>query len=223
MAVAVRASILAAAALAAVAPARAQSHDGHSHLIPLPHPEILQPNEPALPPSTLHPRVFHARPPPSSPASAPDSAATSGAAPSPASGVLRFRLHHDRNLTDGRERTGTGPPQRIAAPLSMHRAMCPGVSSPVGIHRRSMMTRRIRSPSGCQFARDGSIIGKPFVTYVKTGPGTDARQAMVDSIQAALQQCTPLDFAPGLGAAIAGYPFAIRFILAHGDDTTRQR
>jgi hypothetical protein len=55
---AVRASLLAAAAVAAGAPARAETDDVHSHLIPLPHPEILYPNAPALPPRTLHPRVF---------------------------------------------------------------------------------------------------------------------------------------------------------------------
>ena len=59
-----------------------------------------------------------------------------------------------------------------------------------------------------QFSRDGKVIGQPRVTYVKS----TARDALVDSLRAAFADCAPLRFTPSLGAAIAGYPFAIRFV-----------
>ena len=63
-----------------------------------------------------------------------------------------------------------------------------------------------------QFARSGLPIGVPAVTYVRAAQGARERQAVVDSIRSALKACTPLRFTGGLGAAIAGYPFAIRFV-----------
>ena len=63
-----------------------------------------------------------------------------------------------------------------------------------------------------QFARDGNIIGRPRVTYVKA-PDASTRDAMKVSLAAALARCTPLRFTPSLGGAIAGRPFAIRYIL----------
>ena len=73
-----------------------------------------------------------------------------------------------------------------------------------------------------EFARDGSIFGKPLVTYVAAGSGNQSREAMVDSIQAALRQCTPLPFTRRLGAAMAGYPIVIRFIQRHDDTQNSQ-
>ena len=61
-----------------------------------------------------------------------------------------------------------------------------------------------------QFSKAGRVIGEPKVTYV-AAPG-DQRSAVVTSMQAALKDCTPLRFTASLGAGIAGYPFAIRFI-----------
>jgi hypothetical protein len=220
MAVAVRASILAAAAIAAVASARAQSEDGHTHLIPLPHPEILHPNEPSLPPGTLHPHVYHA-PPHQLPRH-------QHLIPLPHPELLHPRplvSYGSGFIMTATLRTDAGEP--ISAPANRDgevdqprdvpgRLIACWQPPPLGDDATHEVTVRM------EFARDGSIIGKPMVTYVKTGPGNDARHAMVDSIQAALQHCTPLDFAPGLGAAIAGYPFAIRFILAHGDAMTTQ-
>ena len=68
-----------------------------------------------------------------------------------------------------------------------------------------------------QFAKNGSVIGEPRVTYIKPGPGEGAREAMVKSIRSALAECTPLRFTGRLGAGIAGYPFAIRFVAAGPD------
>jgi len=67
-----------------------------------------------------------------------------------------------------------------------------------------------------QFSRDGAVIGEPRVTHVGAAPDEAARAAMAASIRAALAQCAPLRFTASLGAAIAGYPFAIRFIAGGG-------
>jgi hypothetical protein len=62
------------------------------------------------------------------------------------------------------------------------------------------------------FKRSGEIFGKPRVTYVTPGIPTRVRQAYWDAVEAALERCTPLAFTDGLGGALAGRPFAIRFV-----------
>jgi hypothetical protein len=63
-----------------------------------------------------------------------------------------------------------------------------------------------------QFSRGGTVIGEPRVTHVGVAPDEAARRAMAEAIRAALARCAPLRFTASLGAAIAGYPFAIRFV-----------
>ncbi len=62
------------------------------------------------------------------------------------------------------------------------------------------------------FSRSGEIIGEPRFSYVAAGAtGADRdryRQAALDAVH----RCAPLHFTPGLGGALAGRPFAIRFI-----------
>ena len=60
------------------------------------------------------------------------------------------------------------------------------------------------------FTRSGGVIGAPAVTYIKAGGGD--REALRRSILAAISACAPLRFTPDLGSAIAGRPFAIRFV-----------
>ncbi len=62
------------------------------------------------------------------------------------------------------------------------------------------------------FRRDGSLFGTPRITYVKAVGGADGEAALANSIFAAVQACSPLRFTPGLGAAIAGRTFVIRFV-----------
>lgn len=69
-----------------------------------------------------------------------------------------------------------------------------------------------------QFARTGAVIGEAKVTYVRTSGEAGARAQMMRSIRSALADCVPLRFTPSLGNAIAGYPFAIRFIAAGAED-----
>src|SRR5262249_36984902 len=62
------------------------------------------------------------------------------------------------------------------------------------------------------FKRNGEIFGQPRVTYVTPGLPDGVRQAYWDAIAAAVERCTPLAFTAGLGGALAGRPFAIRFV-----------
>lgn len=212
MAVGVHASMLAAAIVAVVGPAYAQSE--RTHLIPLPHPEILHPNEPTLPPRTLHPRVFHARPP--------HLARHQHLVPLPHPELLYRRSRRSFGsgfiLSETLRTGGDGPAPspaksgtKVDAPREVGKRILPcWHPPPLGNDATHAVTVRV------EFARDGSIIGKPWVTYVKTGPGAAARKAMVDSIRAALRQCTPLPFTARFGAAMAGYPLVIRFTQVHG-------
>ncbi len=62
------------------------------------------------------------------------------------------------------------------------------------------------------FRRDGSVFGKPRITYMKPVGGLDGEAALANSIYAAIAACSPLRFTPSLGAAIAGRTFLIRFV-----------
>jgi hypothetical protein len=62
------------------------------------------------------------------------------------------------------------------------------------------------------FKRDGTVNGLPRIPYADPGLTTDARSDLNRSLTAALQRCTPLNVTPGLGSAIAGQIFALRFI-----------
>jgi hypothetical protein len=66
------------------------------------------------------------------------------------------------------------------------------------------------------FSRTGAVIGTPHVTFVGGKQSPEARQKIKDSIFEAVRQCTPLNFNPSLGAAIAGRMFMIRFFSSDG-------
>jgi hypothetical protein len=61
------------------------------------------------------------------------------------------------------------------------------------------------------FNREGAILGRPRVTYETAGASESDRLAYRIAAMEALQRCTPLPFTEGLGGAVAGRPFAIRF------------
>jgi hypothetical protein len=62
------------------------------------------------------------------------------------------------------------------------------------------------------FNSHGGIISEPRTTYVTPDTLPDVRQIYWDAATAALKRCTPLQFTDGLGGALAGRPFAIRFV-----------
>ncbi|MGA7335048.1 MAG: hypothetical protein WBX77_25435 [Pseudolabrys sp.] len=62
------------------------------------------------------------------------------------------------------------------------------------------------------FNSHGGIIAEPRTTYVTTDTPPDVRQIYWNAATAALKRCTPLQFTDGLGGALAGRQFAIRFV-----------
>ena len=57
--------------------------------------------------------------------------------------------------------------------------------------------------------RDGSIFGKPRITFSHLEGDKDARQHFVDDAERAVETCLPFRITPSLGGAIAGRPFFI--------------
>jgi hypothetical protein len=62
------------------------------------------------------------------------------------------------------------------------------------------------------FKRDGEPFGEPRLTYVTPGISPQDRQIYWDAVMAAVHRCAPLAFSRQLGGALAGRPFAIRFV-----------
>jgi hypothetical protein len=62
------------------------------------------------------------------------------------------------------------------------------------------------------FRRGGEIFGEPRLTYITPGSSLQVRQTYWDAIMATFHRCTPMAFSRGLGGALAGRPFAIRFV-----------
>jgi hypothetical protein len=70
-------------------------------------------------------------------------------------------------------------------------------------------------PAGSQLTimftmkRDGSIFGKPRVTYSHLEGDEEARQRFVDDAERAISACLPFKVTPALGEAIAGRMFSV--------------
>ena len=62
------------------------------------------------------------------------------------------------------------------------------------------------------FNRYGGLIAEPRITYVTPDTPSDVRQVYWDAVTDAFKRCTPLQFTDALGGALAGRPFAIRFV-----------
>jgi hypothetical protein len=77
------------------------------------------------------------------------------------------------------------------------------------------MKGRSAGPAGSRLTimlmmkRDGSIFGKPRITFSQLEGDKEARQAFVDEAERAVQACLPFRITPSLGGAIAGRPFVI--------------
>jgi hypothetical protein len=57
--------------------------------------------------------------------------------------------------------------------------------------------------------RDGSIFGKPRITYSHLEGGAEARGRFLDDAERAVSACLPFKVTPALGRAIAGWMFSI--------------
>jgi hypothetical protein len=61
------------------------------------------------------------------------------------------------------------------------------------------------------FKRDGTLIGPPRVSGISVAGDADARKQFVDAAIAAVTQCVPLEFAPGLAAGMGGRVLTMQF------------
>ena len=57
--------------------------------------------------------------------------------------------------------------------------------------------------------RDGSIFGKPRMTFSHLEGDAETRQRFINDAERAVDACLPLRITPSLGGAIAGRPFFI--------------
>jgi hypothetical protein len=63
----------------------------------------------------------------------------------------------------------------------------------------------------------GEVVGAPRTTYVKPA-GQISREAVRDSLLAAIRDCAPLRFTRSMAASAPGYPLSVRFIGRRADD-----
>jgi hypothetical protein len=61
------------------------------------------------------------------------------------------------------------------------------------------------------FRRNGEIFGKPRITFESSEATNAERIIYRTAVMDTLQHCTPLPFTEGLGDAVAGRPFTLRF------------
>lgn len=61
------------------------------------------------------------------------------------------------------------------------------------------------------FTRDGRILGHPRITFETRGASDDERLIYRTAVMETLQRCVPMPFIHGMGDAIAGRPFTLRF------------
>jgi hypothetical protein len=58
--------------------------------------------------------------------------------------------------------------------------------------------------------RDGSLLGKPKISYSKLGRDEAVPREFVGAVLAQLSHCFPVNISDGLGGAIAGHPIRLR-------------
>jgi hypothetical protein len=83
-----------------------------------------------------------------------------------------------------------------------------------------LLTRCWRAPPGSDASsvtigitlrRNGTMFGRPSITYSKLTGDADAQKRFIASALAALAECTPVAITDALGGAIAGRRIFIRF------------
>jgi hypothetical protein len=61
------------------------------------------------------------------------------------------------------------------------------------------------------FQRNGEILGKPRITFETPDASEADSIAYRTAVMETLQHCTPMPFTDGMGGAVAGRPFTLRF------------
>jgi hypothetical protein len=69
------------------------------------------------------------------------------------------------------------------------------------------------------FKRDGSLNGKPTISYFNMPEDTETERRNAEAIARAFDRCLPVEISDALGNAIAGRPMWIRF---HGPRRERE-
>ena len=103
-----------------------------------------------------------------------------------------------------------------AAPLALAQDTAPA-NTLVELQRQlgACMAGKSLGPAGSRLTimlmmkRDGSIFGKPRITFSHLEGDKESRQAFVDDVERAVEACLPFRITPSLGGAIAGRPFVI--------------
>lgn len=62
------------------------------------------------------------------------------------------------------------------------------------------------------FRRDGTLFGKPRITFESAGASDDERLAYRIAVAQMLERCASLPFTEALGNAVAGRPFTMRLV-----------
>ena len=62
------------------------------------------------------------------------------------------------------------------------------------------------------FRRNGELFGQPRITFESADASDDDRLAYRVAVAGMVRRCAPLPFTDGLGNAVAGRPFTMRFV-----------
>ncbi|MCI4678956.1 hypothetical protein K9U39_08875 [Rhodoblastus acidophilus] len=68
--------------------------------------------------------------------------------------------------------------------------------------------------------RDGSLFGKPHITYSRLPAAPEARRRFIDGVAARFSACLPTPITDGLGGAIAGRRLTLRFVIPRRETST---
>lgn len=133
-----------------------------------------------------------------------------------------MRIPRTPNPEAVRPRAQTGYPSSYTMTLTRGRASAPGDGplrrardvadrlmqcwTPPASDRQQDITVRLA------FNRAGQTVSPPVVSYIGPTARGSRREALRASLLRAISDCLPLRFTPALASAIAGRPFAIRFI-----------
>jgi hypothetical protein len=58
--------------------------------------------------------------------------------------------------------------------------------------------------------RDGSLLGKPRITYSDLSGDPGDQKRFVEDALAAINRCVPIEITDGLGGAVAGRPITVK-------------
>jgi hypothetical protein len=105
------------------------------------------------------------------------------------------------SLSPGLAMAGDAAPANTLAELSRQASEC------MATHPLGPVGPRITIAFAMR--KDGSILGKPRISYARLEGDADARARFTAAVSQALDACLPLKVTPALGGAIAGRIFTI--------------